>query len=217
MQKEGKHYEPWCTPTCTYYSYCWQEKIENEDDRWGLGVSWGYYCDCVEDRHSLKIQKPLLLTHNNTADQQSDERITALPLLHNTSVVLKIQFYVSRTLSPPVTLFSRTDAYSLFASPPNLFNCHQRQKSCIAVLFSSVPRDLATQYTKSTVTISLFFSLQIYYIIQSLNATLLRFISFYLISNTFAKYQFTSSLTPILKTTPADSVSMQSQWLNKHH
>ena len=81
--------------------------------------------------------------------------------------------------------------YSLFTSPPNLFNCHQRQKSCIAVLFSSVLRDLPTQYTKSTVTISLFFSLQIYYIIQSLNATLLHI-----------SYHFISSLIPLLSINP---------------
>ena len=111
MQKEGKHYEPWCTPTCTYYSYCWQEKIENEDDRWGLGVSWGYYCDCVEDRHSLKIQKPLLLTHNNTADQQSDERITAVPLPHNSLRLvgcLGVPLYWSRSRGTIVNSVSRS-------------------------------------------------------------------------------------------------------------
>ena len=111
MQKEGKHYEPWCTPTCTYYSYCWQEKIENEDDRWGLGFSWGYYCDCVEDRHSLKIQKPLLLTHNNTADQQSDERITAVHLPHNSLRLvgcLGVLRYRSRSRGTIVNSISRS-------------------------------------------------------------------------------------------------------------
>ena len=51
-----------------------------------------------------------------------------------TSVVLKIQFYVLLTLSPPVTLSSPTDAVLIFHVTTNFLQLPSEPENCIAVL-----------------------------------------------------------------------------------